>query len=60
MVSLPSKTRFLEFSGIPSSNLSLGAGANCLHPPWVKSTVTLLKGVDPCKNKHSVLLAQSP
>lgn len=47
MVSLPSKTRFLDFSGIPSSNLSLGAGANCLHPSWVKSTVKLLKGVDP-------------
>lgn len=43
----PSRTRFLDFSRI-SSNLALGAGTECLHSLWVKATVTLSKGVDPC------------
>lgn len=43
----PSRTRFLDFSGIPSLNLSCGAGTECLHPSWVQASVTLPKGMDP-------------
>ena len=54
MASLPSRTRFLAFSGIPSMNFGvpLGAGIKCFHPSWVKATVTLLKGGDPWNDKH--------
>lgn len=44
----PSRTKFLDFSGIPSLDLSLGTGTECLHSSWVKATVILLKGVGPC------------
>lgn len=43
----PSRTRFLDFSGILSLYLSLGAGTGCLQPSWVKATVTLLKNMEP-------------